>query len=497
MKKNLPLNMIPLIVGLTLWVGCTPQSGGSALDDQLRTIIAEESLTGDPSLGRELPNINDPVAQLGMQLFYSKALSGTQNSACVTCHHPALGGGDGLPMSIGIDADLPELLGPGRTHPAGPLVPRNAPTTFNSGMWDQFMFHDGRVESMGKTEGANGNDGYGIRTPDRPWGYPDVLAGENLVVAQARFPVTAEDEMRGFDFGTGHGNTLEVRDELTRQLLAETLGNYGDGEGILETNNWLSEFQKAFDSTDNAETLITFENIVYAIGEYERSQIFVNTPWKTYVAGDDTAISESAKRGAVLFFTSVAEGGANCSSCHSGDFFTDEQFHALAIPQIGRGKSSGTYGDDDWGRYLETQRDEDKYAFRTPTLLNVEVTGPYGHDGAYATLEEIVRHHLNPVAAVAAYDYTQFDPSIRTQNAPKYTQKALEQLLSNRQNGIYTVMDINLDDAQIEDLLNFLLTLTDPCVKDRQCLSPWIPDGETPDPDEMRLNAVNQAGDEL
>lgn len=476
-------------------VNLEPTPEQETIDTQLRALIQAQGLTGDASIGRKLANIHDPLSQLGMELFYTKALGGMDDSACVSCHHPALGGGDGLPMSIGVEADNPDMLGPGRTHPDGPLVPRNAPTTFNSALWDQFMFHDGRVESMGKTPGMNGADGYGIRTPDRTWGYPDLtVADANLVQAQARFPVTSQEEMRGVDFGTDRGVGSSLMNQNTRERLAQIIGGYGEGAGVLETNNWLPKFQKAFHSAANAETLVTFDNIVLAISEYERSQIFVNNAWKKYVQGDRNAIGESAKRGAVLFFTPAEKGGADCAVCHRGDFFTDEQFYAIAIPQIGIGKGSGIYGDDDYGRFLETGNPDDKYAFRNPTLLNVEVTGPYGHDGAYATLEGIVRHHLNPDAAIKNYDYTQLDPSIRVYNAAMYTQQAWAQVKANRAHGIRTVQDIALTDVQVQDLVNFLVTLTDPCVKDRACLSPWIPDKNSPDPDGMRLNAVNKEG---
>jgi cytochrome c peroxidase len=470
----------------------------SPLDDELQAVIEQHQLTGDPGTGRELPNIEAPLPQLGMKLFYSKALGGTQDAACVSCHHPVLGGGDDLPLSIGVGADHPDLLGAGRSHPEGPKVPRNAPTTFNTAFWDECLFHDGRVESLGKTAGKNGDDGYGIRTPDSMMlGYPDHDAGLNLVSSQARFPVVSEEEMRGFDFGTDVGNSAPTRNERARELLAQIVGGYGYGRDALPKNEWLAEFQSAFNSTEPAEPLITFENIAHAIGEYERSQVFVNTPWKAYVQGDTDAISPEAKRGALLFFNSTAAGGADCASCHSGDFFTDEGFYALAIPQIGAGRDSGIYGDDDYGRYLETGLNADKYAFRTPTLLNVEVTGPYGHDGAYATLEEIVRHHLNPAQAVANYDFSVLDPGIRTANAAQYTQQALEQLQSNRANGIRTVQNIDLTDEQVADLLAFLRSLTDPCVKDRACLAPWIPDANDSDPDGLRLIAVDENGNPL
>ena len=138
-----------------------------------REAIAGLGLTGDPSIGRVLPSIDDPKAQLGMKLFFTKALGGDMDSACVTCHHPTLGGGDDLSLSIGVDGVQDDLLGPGRIHSpsgehfdGGPTVPRNAPTTFNLAMYDKSIFHDGRIESIGGTPAASGNDGQGIRKPE-------------------------------------------------------------------------------------------------------------------------------------------------------------------------------------------------------------------------------------------------------------------------------------------------------------------------------------------
>jgi cytochrome c peroxidase len=131
----------------------------------------------------------------------------------------------------------------------------------------------------------------------------------------------------------------------------------------------------------------------------------------------------------------------------------------------------------------------DLYAFRTPTLLNVEVTGPYGHDGAYATLKGIVRHHLNPARAVAVYDVTQLDPAVQTQYLAFNTQRALAKLEENRKAGRPVIREIKLTDQQVNDLTSFLLTLTDPCVKSAACLVPWIPDDNDTDPDGLRLRA--------
>ena len=81
------------------------------IDQQLRALIVRHDLDGDPVGRRQLPDISDPLPQLGMALFYSKSLGGEYDSACVTCHHPMLGGADALSLSVGVGASLPDFLG--------------------------------------------------------------------------------------------------------------------------------------------------------------------------------------------------------------------------------------------------------------------------------------------------------------------------------------------------------------------------------------------------
>jgi len=432
-----------------------PELAENKLDAHLRGFVAARGLTGDPSTGREIPNIDDPLAQLGLKLFFTKALGGDEDSACASCHLPTLGGGDGLSLPIGVGALNPDLIGPGRAHPSGgPTVPRNSPTTFNVALWDSVLFHDGRVESLGKTPMANGADGLGIRTPDSTFGVADPRAGTTLVMAQARFPVTSQEEMRG-------GDLDDASNQEVRSYLASRLGD------SFEQNPWIAKFEAIFGPATADNELITEQRVAQALAAYERSQLFVNTPWKAYVQGDDGAISIAAKRGGVLFFTPENQGGAGCAGCHNGDAFTDEQFHVLAIPQLGPGKGDGDTKVDDFGRFRETGLPEDLYAFRTPTLLNVAVTEPYGHDGAYRTLEGIVRHHLDPAEALATYDFSQLDVGIQTEFCVENTQKALAQIAGQP--------PIELSDQEIDDLVTFLHTLTDPCVQYATCLDPWMP----------------------
>ena len=478
--------------------GSTEQTEGtevlSELDGALEALISNLNLTAAPSENRDLPDISDPLPQLGKKLFFSKSLGGDFDSACVSCHHPALGGADGLSLPVGVEAVNPELLGPGRIHQSGvPPVPRNTPTVFNAGLWDTGLFFDSRIESIGKEPGTNGSVS-GIRTPDSAFLTADADTGENLVAAQAGFPVTSSEEMKTTTFENGSDN------DTIREHLAARLGNYTVGAGELTVNNWLVEFQQAFATTETAENLITFDNIALAIGEYERSMVFVNTPWHRYVGGDSDAITEDQKQGAVLFFTSVNEGGAGCAACHNGPLFSDGRHHTVAFPQFGPGKGDGT--NDDFGRERETGDTADRYRYRTPSLLNIELTAPYGHTGAYESLTQVIGHYRNANRSVNSFfnrggwcQLEQFETvancSTLYPDAENNSELALDKLDAERQAGQSLFIPPGISNAEESQLIAFLSALTDDCAANRTCLEPWVADSSESGPDNQQLNAVD------
>lgn len=456
-----------VVAALSMTSACSSSDSGTALDTEVRALISAYGLTGDPARGVDLPSPDDPAAVLGRRLFFSKSLGGDFDSACVTCHHPALGGGDALALSIGVGADEVDLLGPGRTHPDGDFtVPRNAPTTFNLGLWETGLFWDSRVETLED----------GIRTPDTEYGTVDAAAGTRLAAAQARFPVTSVEEMRGFDF-VANGTNDELRTALEARLQDE------DG--------WPEEFEAVF-----GDGTITYARIAAAIAAYEESQVFTDTPWRAYVEGDDSAIGDEAKRGALLFFGMGPEGGFGCAGCHAGDFFTDESFHAIAAPQIGRGKGDGDTGTNDFGLERETSNRNDRYAFRTPSLLNVEVTGPYFHSGAYDDLADVIRHHLDPKAGLEAFDPASI-PQAGADDFAENTEDIIDFLeVSGRSISTFRT-PVEYTEEQVDALVAFLGALTDPCVIDRACLEPWVADPETDDVDGNLLVGVDEEGNPL
>jgi cytochrome c peroxidase len=126
---------------------------------------------------------------------------------------------------------------------------------------------------------------------------------------------------------------------------------------------------------------VTIDRIAQAIATFERTVLSGNSPYDRFKAGDQNALSDAQKRGMEIFFSN----NARCDSCHEGINFTNGKYANVGI---GMDKPN-----PDLGRYVVTQKEEDKGAFKTPTLREIARTGPYMHDGSLKTLEEVVEHY--------------------------------------------------------------------------------------------------------
>ncbi len=344
--------------------------------------LAVEPPRPDTALPRPIANddfiqFDAAQAKLGQLLFYDKILSGNRNISCGTCHHHDLGGTDGLSLGIGEGG---AGLGPKRVSQSAKdrirkRIPRNAPALWNLGAKDiRVMFHDGRLE----TSDLYGN---GFNSPAEEW-LPQGL--ETILAAQAVFPLTARFEMAGDPEENEISGAVNDRIDNAWPILAKRvriIPEYGD------------MFVTAFDHIDAPEqvTIVEVANALAAfIGTEWRNH---DSPFDHYLGGDISALGPKATRGMELFF-----GEARCATCHSGPLLSDQGFHALGLPAFGPGKTRRFDPQPrDVGRMGESDRLEDAYRFRTPKLRNVALTAPYGHNGAFPTLEAIVRHHLDPV----------------------------------------------------------------------------------------------------
>ena len=103
---------------------------------------------------------------------------------------------------------------------------------------------------------------------------------------------------------------------------------------------------------------------------------------------------------------------------------------------------------------------QDSYRFRTPMLRNIALTGPYGHNGAYPTLEGIVRHHLDPLAALGTWDRRLAQlPDVPWLNDVDFVVQAdVREMKKQRQ--FIDIEPIHLSDAEVQELVSFLQSLT-------------------------------------
>jgi cytochrome c peroxidase len=134
-------------------------------------------------------------------------------------------------------------------------------------------------------------------------------------------------------------------------------------------------FAKAFGSEE-----ITIDRIAMAIACFERTVFSGNAPYDKYKRGDKKAMTADQVRGMSVFFTK-----AKCDRCHEGANFTLNMYANLGV---GADKPN-----PDVGRFAVTKNEADWGLFKTPTLREIEKTGPYMHDGSLKTLEEVVEFY--------------------------------------------------------------------------------------------------------
>lgn len=329
------------------------------------------------------PPQNAEEVALGRLLFYDPILSGGGQVSCASCHHPAFGTSDALSLGMG---DGATGLGPDRRPDPENLpeqrIPRNAQALFNLGATEfTHLFHDGRLE-------ADPARPSGLRTPledEMVQGFSGALSAQNM------FPVLSPDEM------AGHYGESDVSTAVRRGMLT---GAGGAWDIVARRVAAIPAYRAAFDGVIGAGTPIRFTDISNALAAFIAWEWRADdSPFDRFLR-DGTPLPEDAATGMALFY-----GKAGCADCHAGRFQTDHGFHAIAMPQIGPGKAERFETHQrDIGRMRVTGRAEDAYRFRTPSLRNVTATAPYGHAGAYATLDAVIRHHLDPVASLYAFD---------------------------------------------------------------------------------------------
>jgi len=393
---------------------------------------------GIVSLGRR-PHVRNDLVRLGQALAFDPIISGNKNISCMTCHMPAFATGDGKSVSVGEGG---AGFGPRREHPNGVFIPRNAPPMFNMAAM-RTLFWDGRIAA----------DPHGkVSTPAGDQVTPRMqrVFEFGAISAIGMFPPTNRLEMRGQR--GDHGNELALIDDADNPAIwaaiMKRLGNIREYRDM---------FRDAYPGTRFED--MTFAHAANAIGGFIVDKLtFDDTPWDRFIAGNDRALSKKQLAGAQTFLT------LKCSICHNGATLSDEQFHNVAVAQVGPGEGDGAGGHDDFGRMRVTGLATDQFRFRTTPLRNVELTAPYGHDGSIIGLRDFIEHYSESDLKLKA-----FDPKSLEYRLWGTVQPNTDALLAQRDTLLRGVV---LTDSLVDDLMDYMSALTDDAARNLNYLVP-------------------------
>ena len=302
----------------------------------------------------------------------------------------------GLLTVAGLTAVAQEVP-PLATLPPVP-VPADNPMTPEKVELGRQLFWDGRLSGNGAMACSVCHLpelGWGTATPIS-FGYPGTEHWRN---SQTILNSAYYNKL----FWEGNVTSLEAQ---ARAAAGGGVAGNGDGSMMEMRLRFVPEYVEAFREVFGTDWP-KISQAWQAISAYQRTIVTdpEQVPFDRYLAGDESALSDSALRGKDLF-----EGQAGCIACHNGALASDQGFYALGVPsapqfeddplfqitlrwelyQKGMPEALYRAGGDDLGLFHVTKRPEDKGRFRTPSLRELRWTEPYMHNGVFETLEEVV-----------------------------------------------------------------------------------------------------------
>jgi cytochrome c peroxidase len=357
-------------------------------------------LTQVPSVPVENPMTVEKWA-LGKRLYYDHILSTDSTVACASCHDPAKGFADGRRTSTGINNAL------------GPI---NSPTVFNTA-YNRFQFWDGRGSSLeDQAQGPVGNNKEMFGGKADPWeeavarlrANPDYVKAFNAVFGHAPTRDAAAKAVAAYERTVLLGDSL---DDRAYTLMRKRVTEEESGRFLLKPQDYVAALKDEFARKGSALKDLGLDA--------EKD------------AGKVEEIGNRVFLGRRVFFDK-----GRCTSCHTGDTYTDHTFHNLGV-----GAKDGELPLDEFGRFLRlpTGHKDQAFvgAFKTPGVRGLLQTAPYMHTGDEKTLEAVVEFYdrggnVNPwldekmrdTAAEAAYikaraEGKPVDPNVKTYGPTK------------------------------------------------------------------------------
>jgi cytochrome c peroxidase len=331
-------------------------------------------------------------------------------------------------------------------------IPANNPQTPEKIKLGDKLFHDARFSADGKVSCATCHDVAKGFTDNLP-----VSKGFNALTGTRNAPTVWNSAYMTTLFWDGREPDLEGQSK--QPPINPVEGGLQNHQPILKViqsdADYTASFKNVFGvSPDN----ITMEHVSKAIASFEREQVSGNSPFDLFRYGNDpTAMTSSQIRGHAVFV-----GQGRCVSCHvieqTSALFTDNRFHNIGVgfKRI-QGKEAQTAAEflvskhagadvdktvltmanmSELGRFAVTENLTQVGAFKTPTLRNIELTAPYMHDGSLEKLEDVVDFYNNGGRLKETDPFSDFVSG--------------------------GIRQLNLDDQQKKDLVEFMKALTSP-----------------------------------
>jgi cytochrome c peroxidase len=327
-----------------------------------------------------------------------------------------------------------------------PYVPADNPMTAAKGELGRYLFYDMRMSVNGKESCASCHKQELAFTDGRAVG----LGATGELHSRSAMSLVNVAYAGALTWSNPEMTSLEKQARVP--MFGEHPVELGlrEGERFLPTLRADAKYQELFRRAFPGDAdPFTTANVIKAIASFERTIISARSPYDRYhYYRDDSAISDSAKRGEILFF----DQRLSCFRCHGGFAFTDStvsernperqiEFHNTGLYNV---PGLLSYPSPNVGIYEFTKNRADVGKFKAPTLRNIAITGPYMHDGSIPTLEGVLDHYS---AGGRAHDNPMKDPLIG---------------------------GFKLSQRDRQDLIEFLNCLTDePLLHDPKFANPW------------------------
>jgi len=420
-KKLVPFRDLALFFTLVIVLGsfysCAPDDDSAFnTDEKLEVLLQARSFNQGIEYfklpeSEELNSIpQDPKNQLsaekiklGQLLFHETALAinpikaeGTFTYSCASCHSAGAGFQASKAQGIGEGGIGFSNAGGDRTKNEAyevselDIQPVRTPTLLN-GAYQECMLWNGQFGATGPNEDTQAN-----WTP----GTPKEI--NNLGYEGLETQAIAGLKVHRLDIDMNHLSQFGYKEMFDEVFPEFPLGNR-----------------------------YTKETAGLAIAAYERSVLANKAPFQQWLRGNQVALSENQKKGALLFF-----GKADCVKCHTGPALNSMSFHALGLNDL----SGDVHGIIDpatkKGRGGFTNNPDDDYTFKTPQLYNLENSKFYGHGASFTSIEEVIRYKNEGVAENSAVSTTQLSPDFKPLNLTDQEIDLIVDFISNGLNDI-------------------------------------------------------------